>query len=69
MFIRQCNARVDQRAGCELWSRLLRRAFEGELWEGGIGCVVAQTSVVQVDSGSLDRGYDEIADCGDVLIC
>jgi hypothetical protein len=46
---------------------LFRCAFEGELGEGGIGCVVAQTGVVEVDCRFLDGGYYKVADCGDIL--
>lgn len=46
--------------------RLFGRAFEGELWEGGIGRVVAKTGVVKVDGRFLDRGYDKVANSGDV---
>jgi hypothetical protein len=69
MFIRKRHTCIDKATGAELRSCFLGCAFEGELRKGGIGCVVAQTGVVEIDRGFLDRSYDEVADRGDILIC
>lgn len=62
MFVCERDTRIDKRALRKLWTSLLRCSFEGELREGGIGCIVGYGGIVDVDGGVVNRGYDEIAD-------
>lgn len=68
MFIRQRYPRVDQVAMTELRFCFPACSFERQLREGGCGCVVAQTGVVEINGGPLDGSYDKVADCWGVLI-
>lgn len=67
MFVCERDARVNKRALRKLWTSLLRCSLEGELREGGIGCIVGYGGIIDVDGRVVDRGYDEIANSGIVL--
>jgi hypothetical protein len=68
VFIRERDARIHERTLRQLRPGLLRGAFEGEDWEGGVRRVVGYGGVVDVGGGVVDGGYDEVADGGDVLV-
>jgi hypothetical protein len=49
MLVRKGNACVYESTLCELWTGLLRRTFERELWESRICCVVGYAGVEDID--------------------
>jgi hypothetical protein len=51
----------------ELWTRLLRGAFEGELIEEGWRCVRCDSTVVEFTSRSCDGRDYEVVRLWDVL--
>ena len=62
MFVRERDTGVDKTALRQLWASFLRCSFEGELREGSIGRIIGYGSIIDIDGGVVDSGYNEIAD-------